>query len=61
MDDESIDARSLLIGLRGPLPARCDFCDAETAPEDLEPEEAGAWVCITCLKRWEEQERKHER
>ncbi len=38
--------------LRGEVPKRCDFCGKETDFDDLEPEEAGDWVCHTCLTKW---------
>jgi hypothetical protein len=37
---------------RGGMPAACDFCAQPTAPEQLEPEEAGEWVCWHCLLKW---------
>lgn len=57
MSDEDFTARELIVALRGGIPAKCDFCEQETAPEKLHPEEAGDWVCETCLRRWEKEER----
>ena len=48
--------RDLLLELRGPKPAKCDFCDKETPEDDLHPEEGGQWVCITCWERWEKED-----
>lgn len=47
------DVRQLIVDLRGGIPEACDFCGEKTAPEELEPEEAGEWLCRTCLARWE--------
>lgn len=57
MSDEltNDDLKQAIIDLRGGLPAACDFCRKETAPENLEPEEAGEWVCHECLDRWNKQ------
>ena len=41
------DTRELLDALRG-IPSRCDFCGREMPPEQLEPEEAGDWICAEC-------------
>ncbi len=38
--------------LRGEVPGRCDFCGKETDFDNLEPEEAGDWVCHECLTKW---------
>jgi hypothetical protein len=38
--------------LRGGFPERCGFCEKVTPPENLEPEEAGQWVCWYCLRNW---------
>ncbi len=43
-----------IVDLRGGIePTKCDFCDKDTPGNELEPEEAGAWVCVTCLARWD--------
>lgn len=42
--------------LRGGFPAKCSFCDTPTPPEQLEPEEAGDWVCWRCLHKWAKQD-----
>lgn len=52
MTDDEPTARELIEAIRGGVPAKCDFCGKETEPEMLEPEEAGAWVCHECLRRW---------
>jgi hypothetical protein len=38
--------------LRGDVPIRCDFCKQLRSFNSLEPEEAGAWVCHHCMRRW---------
>ena len=38
--------------LRGGFPEKCDFCKEMTPPAQLEPEEAGDWVCWRCLLKW---------
>lgn len=53
------DTRSLLMSFRG-LPQRCDFCGKEKAPEELEPEESGDWVCWDCLTRWRSEEKAYD-
>ena len=50
------DVREAIIDLRGGLPLRCDFCNAETKECDLHPEEAGMWACITCIERWNKED-----
>ena len=42
--------------LRGGLPAKCDFCSQDMPPEQLEPEEAGCWVCWHCLLKWAQED-----
>ena len=37
-------------------PSMCDFCEAPKTLEELEPEEAGMWVCRGCQERWEREE-----
>lgn len=51
------DVKQMLVDLRGGLPEACDFCKTPTEPADLHPEEGGLWACITCINRWEEQDR----
>ena len=53
---DMIDVRQFIVDLRGGIPERCDFCGKPTPPEQMEPEEAGDWVCHTCMKHWNEQE-----
>lgn len=50
-----ITARDLIIGLRGGVPPKCDFCGEEKPPADLHPEEGGEWACINCIERWKAQ------
>jgi hypothetical protein len=50
-------SKDFIADLRGGYPAVCDFCETPTPPEQLEPEEAGAWVCHACLKRWDEHDK----
>jgi len=59
-------AFELIVGLRGGLPEKCDFCDqpfdydalASTVVSVREaarypvPEEAGEWTCSECVARW---------
>lgn len=45
--------KEMIADLRGGFPEKCDFCDKPTTPENLEPEEAGAWACIECVTRWD--------
>ena len=48
-----------IVDLRGGVtPTKCDFCGAECGPEHLEPEEAGAWACFSCIVRWELEEKE---
>ena len=44
--------------LRGGFPEKCDFCGERVAPEQLEPEEAGDWVCWDCLLKWAKEDDK---
>lgn len=48
--------RQFIEDFRGGVPSKCDFCQHETPPEKLEPEEAGEWVCHACLDRWRAKE-----
>ena len=50
-------ARDLIVALRGGVPSKCDFCGSEVPESLLEPEEAGEWVCHTCMLRWEMKDR----
>lgn len=54
--EDDLDTRELIIGLRGGVPERCDFCDEKTHPDLLDPEEGGLWVCLGCQVRWKEEE-----
>ena len=47
--------KDLILALRGE-PTNCDFCEKPAKAEELEPEEAGCWVCHECMERWNEQE-----
>jgi hypothetical protein len=47
-----MSARDIIIDLRGGVPEKCDFCKQPTPPENLHPEEAGDWACITCINHW---------
>jgi hypothetical protein len=38
--------------LRGETPTACDYCQKARHFEELEPEEAGQWICHDCLRRW---------
>ena len=44
-----MDVRQMIIDLRGGVPANCDFCGKETPEDNMHPEEAGMWICITCI------------
>lgn len=48
--------KDMIANLRGGIPVACNFCRQEKPPEQMEPEEAGEWVCWACLDRWEYQE-----
>ncbi|HEU5132864.1 MAG TPA: hypothetical protein VFT26_12200, partial [Pyrinomonadaceae bacterium] len=37
---------------RGEEPTQCDFCGESRSFDQLEPEEAGQWVCHACMQRW---------
>ena len=45
------DLKAAVIGWRGGIPSKCDFCGKETPEQDLHPEEAGMWICIGCIER----------
>ena len=53
--DESPDGfgeltpREIIEALRGEPPAVCDWCGKQCPPEEMEPEEAGMWVCQDCF------------
>lgn len=47
-----MNVRDLIVDMRGGYPATCSFCKKDTPPGQLEPEEAGDWVCWECLHRW---------
>jgi len=40
--------KDLIIGLRGGVPDKCDWCGTPITEETAEPEEAGQWVCGKC-------------
>ena len=52
-----LNTRELIIGLRGGIPPKCDYCDKDTEPDKLEPEEGDTWVCWECLDRWDAQDK----
>lgn len=52
-ETEMDDTRQLIEDLRGGVPDRCSFCGQEAAPGELEPEEAGCWICRSCLEKQE--------
>ena len=56
---DDMDGKDIIIGLRG-VPDKCDFCYQFKPLEELEPEEAGDWVCHECLKRWSETDEKDD-
>jgi len=48
-DDYNQAAFNLIVGLRGGLPERCDFCNEPYGRGRYPvPEEAGAWSCSEC-------------
>jgi ribosomal protein L37AE/L43A len=52
-DDYNQAAFNLIVGLRGGLPEKCDFCDQPfTERRYPVPEEAGEWTCSECVARW---------
>jgi hypothetical protein len=45
--------QDFIAAFRGDVPDACDFCfQAYTEERQPEPEEAGAWACTECVKRW---------
>lgn len=44
------DTRELISSLRG-LPSKCDCCEQEKAPEELDPVSGGEWICFECYDR----------
>jgi hypothetical protein len=48
--NDNIDTRQLIASLRGGIPDQCSWCGDTVSPDDLEPEEAGDWVCQRCLQ-----------
>lgn len=56
--EEEFTARDLVIGLRGGVPEKCSFCNEPTPENQLEPEEAGDWVCWSCQERWDAEDKK---
>jgi len=46
-----MDIRELIIGLRGGVPNKCDFCGEDFDEHALYPEEAGMWICIDCIQK----------
>lgn len=49
---EPADTRQLIADLRGGAPCKCDFCEHEGSPDEMEPEEAGMWACPSCWQRF---------
>lgn len=49
--------KQMLSDLRGE-PTQCDFCERPKTLEQLEPEEAGMWVCHECMDRWDAEEKR---
>jgi len=42
-----------IVDMRGGVdPTKCDFCHGDKEAAELEPEEAGMWVCRTCIAWW---------
>ena len=44
----------LIAAIRGEWGTTCDFCGQDKPVNQIEPDEAGTWVCHDCLKRWGE-------
>ena len=44
-------AKQLIVDLRGGYPDECDFCGEKKDHAQLEPEEAGQWICHACIDR----------
>lgn len=47
--------REVIVELRGgesEMPTHCDACKRKVAPDELEPEEGGLWVCSECWSKW---------
>jgi ribosomal protein L37AE/L43A len=55
------DVRQLIIDLRGGIPEKCDFCHEDRPANEMHPEEAGMWVCIHCMNRWEKQDKEENK
>lgn len=49
----------MLSDMRGE-PLKCDFCEEDKTLDDLEPEEAGMWVCHTCMERWDRDDKEQQ-
>lgn len=57
-EQTKLSTLELLVAIRGGLPECCDFCcQPYTADRQPEPEEAGAWACTECVKRWNDEDR----
>ena len=50
--DLDVDARELIVSLRGGVPEKCDFCGQPRPEHELHPEEGGEWACIHCIDKW---------
>jgi hypothetical protein len=58
--------RELVADFRGGTPDVCDWCGRACSEDELEPEEAGQWVCTQCaayenVKASREAKALHER
>lgn len=49
-----VDARDMIIALRGGIPELCSFCRETLDHETAVPEEGGEWACRECWDRFEE-------
>ena len=58
--DDYVVGKDFVVALRGEVPSKCDFCYQPKPLEELEPEEAGDWVCHDCLKRWDESDARDD-
>lgn len=50
---DDVTALEMMYMLRGGWSDTCDFCATKVGEENIQPEEAGMWVCLSCMARWE--------
>lgn len=53
-------AFDLIVGFRGGVPEKCDFCEQPFTQKRYPiPEEAGEWACSDCYARWSKEGLSH--